>query len=101
MRAGWALVRSISGGAHSGSGAPVWRPSGCWWRNRPPRSREVVVRVGDADAQHRRIRARLVEAGAPEWEVERAATLDELLRLSGAVGNRPLGTRTSLRAVAV
>jgi adenylate cyclase len=47
-----------------------------------------------------RIRARLVEAGAAQWEVDRAATLDELLRLSGDVGNRPLGERTSLRAVA-
>ena len=52
------------------------------------------------EAELARIRARLVEAGAHDWEVERATTLDELLRLSGDVGNRPRGERTSLRAVA-
>jgi adenylate cyclase len=49
---------------------------------------------------HPEIRQRLVEAGAHDWEVERATTLDELLRLSGDVGNRPLGVRISLREVA-
>lgn len=52
------------------------------------------------EAELDRIRARLVDAGAHEWEVDRATTFDELLRLSGDVGNRPLGERTSLRAVA-
>jgi adenylate cyclase len=52
------------------------------------------------DDDHAAIRRRLVEAGAHEWEVERATTLDELLRLSGDVGNRPLGVRVSLRRVA-
>src|SRR4029079_5786491 len=46
------------------------------------------------------IRRRLIEAGAHDWEVARATTLDELLRLSGDVGNRPLGVRVSLRRVA-
>lgn len=53
-----------------------------------------------ADPELDRIRARLVEAGAQEWEVERATTLDELFRLSGDVGNRPLGVRVSVRAIA-
>ena len=52
------------------------------------------------DDDHAEIRRRLIEAGAHDWEVARAATLDELLRLSGDVGNRPLGERVSLRSVA-
>jgi len=56
--------------------------------------------TGDEQSQIDQIRRRLVEAGAHEWEVERATTLDELMRLSGDVGNRPLGVRMDLRSVA-
>jgi adenylate cyclase len=52
------------------------------------------------EAEIARIRARLLDAGAQEWELDQAQTIDELLRLSGDVGNRPLGVRTSLRSVA-
>lgn len=52
------------------------------------------------EAELARIRVRLVEAGAQQWEVDRAVTLDELLRLSGDVGNRPRGDRIGLRSVA-
>ncbi len=54
----------------------------------------------DEEEELERIRTRLVEAGAQEWEVRRATTLDDLFRLSGDVGNRPLGERVSLRTVA-
>ena len=54
----------------------------------------------DEAAEIERIRRRLVAAGALEWEVDAARTPEELFRLAGDVGNRPLGVPMSLRAIA-
>jgi adenylate cyclase len=61
------------------------------------------VNAGGADApddELARIRRRLLDAGATPDEVEAAATLEELFRLAGDMGNRPAGTHMSIRTVA-
>jgi adenylate cyclase len=52
------------------------------------------------DADITRIRQRLLDAGAAAEEVEAAHTVEMLYRLAGDMGNRPSGTRRSLRSVA-
>ena len=46
------------------------------------------------------VRARLRDAGASSADLAAAATLDQLYRLSGDLGNRPAGEQVSLREIA-
>lgn len=46
------------------------------------------------------VRARLRDAGASSADLAAAATLDQLYRLSGDLGNRPVGEQVNLREIA-
>ncbi len=64
------------------------------WRG--PENARLPAMTADIDIVRRRLR----EAGASEADLEVATTLEQMYRLAGDLGNRPLGEQLSVRELA-